>query len=61
VPQSDPRWSNCGYVFGGAHPGGINSVFADGSVHHIKFGVNPNVFNMLGHKSDGGVFSLDDL
>jgi prepilin-type N-terminal cleavage/methylation domain-containing protein len=61
LPQGDPRWSDCGWVFGGAHPAGINAVFVDGSVHHIKFGVDPNVFNMLGHKSDGGVISLEDL
>jgi prepilin-type N-terminal cleavage/methylation domain-containing protein/prepilin-type processing-associated H-X9-DG protein len=61
LPQSDPKWSNCGMVFGSAHPAGINAVFADGSVHHIRFGVDPNVFNMLGHKSDGGVFTLEDL
>jgi prepilin-type N-terminal cleavage/methylation domain-containing protein/prepilin-type processing-associated H-X9-DG protein len=61
LPSSDPKWTNCGYVFGGAHPSGINAVFVDGSVHHIKYGVDANVFNMLGHKSDGGVFQLDDL
>jgi prepilin-type N-terminal cleavage/methylation domain-containing protein/prepilin-type processing-associated H-X9-DG protein len=59
LPQSDPKWSNCGYAFGGAHPAGINAVFVDGSVHFIKFGIDPNVFNMLGHKSDGGVVTLD--
>jgi prepilin-type N-terminal cleavage/methylation domain-containing protein/prepilin-type processing-associated H-X9-DG protein len=61
LPQSDPRWSHCGMVYGGAHPGGINAVFVDGSVHHIKYGIDPNVFNMLGHKSDGGVIQLDGL
>ena len=61
LPQSDIRWDHCGRVFGSAHPAGMNAVFVDGSVHHIKFGIDPNVFNMLGHKSDGGVISLDDL
>jgi prepilin-type N-terminal cleavage/methylation domain-containing protein/prepilin-type processing-associated H-X9-DG protein len=61
LPQSDPKWSNCGYVFGGAHPAGINAVFADGSVHHIKYEINAQVFNMLGHRADGGTFSLDDI
>jgi prepilin-type processing-associated H-X9-DG protein len=56
----DPK-SNCGFVFGGAHPSGINAVFADGRVHHIRYGIDPAVFNMLGHKSDGGIISLDDL
>jgi prepilin-type N-terminal cleavage/methylation domain-containing protein/prepilin-type processing-associated H-X9-DG protein len=61
LQQSDARWSNCGYVFGGAHTGGMNAVFVDGSVHFIKFGIDPNIFNMLGHKSDGGVVSLTDI
>ncbi|HLJ94397.1 MAG TPA: DUF1559 domain-containing protein [Gemmataceae bacterium] len=61
LPQTDARWSNCGYVFGGAHPAGINAVFADGSVHHIKYEINAQVFNMLGHRADGGTFSLDDI
>jgi hypothetical protein len=61
LPESDPRWTDCGWVFGSAHVSGINAVFVDGSVHHIKFGIDPTVFNMLGHKSDGGVIPLDDL
>jgi prepilin-type processing-associated H-X9-DG protein len=61
LKESDPQYWNCQLVFGGAHPSGINAVFADGSVHHLKYGINPNVFNMLGHKSDGGVIQLDDL
>lgn len=61
VPQSDPKWSNCGYVFGGAHPAGINAVFADGSVHHIRYEINATIFNLLGHRADGQAFSLEDL
>jgi len=30
-------------------------------VHHIKYGVNPTLFNMLGDKADEGVIQLDDL
>jgi prepilin-type N-terminal cleavage/methylation domain-containing protein/prepilin-type processing-associated H-X9-DG protein len=44
------------FVFGSAHPGGINAVFADGSVHTISYTVDPNVFNALGHISDGSTF-----
>jgi prepilin-type N-terminal cleavage/methylation domain-containing protein len=55
------KWGNCGYAFGSAHPDGINAVFSDGSVHFIRYSVHAEVFNMLGHKSDGGVFSIDDL
>ena len=59
LAESDQRWSDCGYVFGGAHTGGMNAVFVDGSVHFIQWGIDPNVFNMLGHKSDGGVIPGD--
>src|SRR5438876_3637228 len=40
-------------IFGSAHPAGINAVFGDGSVHNIKFGVDPQVFNALGRMDDG--------
>jgi prepilin-type N-terminal cleavage/methylation domain-containing protein len=48
-----------GFVFGSAHPAGINSVFADGSVHTVVYGVNAVTFTALGHRSDGSVLQLD--
>ncbi len=63
VPQGgnpDLSW-NCGFVFGSAHPAGINTVFADGSVHNVKYGIDPDVFNALGKRDDGSVLqSVDD-
>lgn len=47
-----PCWHS-GLTFGSAHPAGINAVFADGSVHNIKYGIDADVFNALGHRSDG--------
>jgi hypothetical protein len=49
------------FIFGSAHPAGINAVFADGSIHHIKYGVDPGVFNALGHKSDGIAIDLSNF
>jgi prepilin-type N-terminal cleavage/methylation domain-containing protein/prepilin-type processing-associated H-X9-DG protein len=48
--------------FGSAHPAGINAVFADGSVHNVKYGVDPEVFNALGNINDGTILaqSSDD-
>jgi prepilin-type N-terminal cleavage/methylation domain-containing protein len=48
--------------FGSAHPAGINAVFADGSVHNVKYGVDPEVFNALGNMNDGTILaqSSDD-
>jgi prepilin-type N-terminal cleavage/methylation domain-containing protein/prepilin-type processing-associated H-X9-DG protein len=39
--------------FGSAHAGGINALFADGSVRGIGFDVNVETFNFLGHREDG--------
>jgi prepilin-type processing-associated H-X9-DG protein len=38
---------NAKFVFGSAHPGGTNAVFADGSVHTIRYGVDQTIFNAL--------------
>jgi prepilin-type N-terminal cleavage/methylation domain-containing protein/prepilin-type processing-associated H-X9-DG protein len=43
------------FQFGSAHSGGINAVFADGSVHFISFDIDLENFNRLGHRSDGEV------
>jgi prepilin-type N-terminal cleavage/methylation domain-containing protein len=40
-------------LFGSAHAAGINAVFADGSVHYIKYGIDPDVFNGLACRDDG--------
>ncbi len=48
---------NQGFLFGSAHPGGMNAVMGDGSVRVIKYGINPHVFNALGHRSDGAVIT----
>jgi prepilin-type N-terminal cleavage/methylation domain-containing protein/prepilin-type processing-associated H-X9-DG protein len=67
-PAKDANWSldgnwgtgwAVGYGFGSAHPAGINAVFADGSVHSIKYGIDPQVFNALGNINDGTNFHND--
>jgi type II secretory pathway pseudopilin PulG len=45
-------WGNY-YIFGAAHPAGINAVFGDGSVHSVKFGIDVQTFNALGRMDDG--------
>lgn len=47
------------YLFGSAHSGGINTVFADGSVGFISFDVDLETFNRLGNRLDGEVISQD--
>ena len=49
-------------AFAGArsrHPGGINALYADGSVHFIKSTVNPVTWNALASISGGEVLSAD--
>jgi prepilin-type processing-associated H-X9-DG protein len=43
---------------GSAHSAGINAVFADGSVAMISYEVAPEIFNCLGHRSDGQAVSV---
>jgi prepilin-type N-terminal cleavage/methylation domain-containing protein/prepilin-type processing-associated H-X9-DG protein len=57
---NQPMWQT-GFIFGSAHPSGINCVFADGSVRAISYTINPQLFNALGHRSDGTVLDLSQL
>jgi len=58
-PELDDRWY--GYCFGSAHPGGVNAVFADGSVHTFNYDIDYVLFNRLGHRADGEVVNVDNL
>jgi prepilin-type N-terminal cleavage/methylation domain-containing protein/prepilin-type processing-associated H-X9-DG protein len=51
--QDDPL----NYPFGSAHPGGINVLFADGSVGAISFDIDLETFNRLGNRQDGETIS----
>jgi len=66
APDTDKlgdRWNNsyygAYYLFGSAHPAGINAVFGDGSVHNVKFGIDPQTFNALGRMDDGTNYHVD--
>ena len=39
------------FLFGSAHAGGFNAVFADGSVHSINYDIDLYVFNGLGTRN----------
>jgi prepilin-type N-terminal cleavage/methylation domain-containing protein len=45
--------------FGGAHPGIMNGVMADGSVRPINFNVPQQVFSNICNKQDGNSVTLD--
>jgi prepilin-type N-terminal cleavage/methylation domain-containing protein/prepilin-type processing-associated H-X9-DG protein len=48
-----------GFCFGGAHPGGMNTVFGDGSVHFVNFSIERDLLNRLGNRDDGLNVDLD--
>ncbi|HEV3202975.1 MAG TPA: DUF1559 domain-containing protein [Gemmataceae bacterium] len=47
-------------TFGSSHPGSFQAVFADGSVHGIRYSINPTIFRYLGNIRDGHPISSDD-
>jgi prepilin-type processing-associated H-X9-DG protein len=50
-----------GFVYGAnsAHPGGVNTLFGDGSVKFVKNSIGRNVWWSLGTKAGGEVISAD--
>lgn len=46
---------------GSAHTSGINVVFGDGAVHFISFGIDPQNWNNMGHRSDGLIVDFNSL
>ena len=50
-----------GYRFGAAHSSGLNGLFGDGAVRHIRHTIDPAQVNWLGHRADGQVVTTNDL
>jgi prepilin-type processing-associated H-X9-DG protein len=46
------------YHFGSAHISGINAAYADGSVHQVRYDIDPVVFNSLAARNDGQTVDL---
>ncbi len=54
--------SSEGAAFGGSrsrHPGGVDTLFGDGSVRFMKSSINPRIWIALGSISGGEVLSSD--
>ena len=49
------------FHFGSAHPGAMNAVFGDGSVHTINYEIDPVLFDRLGDRRDGETVDLSRL
>ncbi len=63
-PQPDGSPDNgCGHAsnmtFGSAHPGGVNTLNADGSVDSVAYGVDQEVFNRYAHRHDSETIELN--
>lgn len=58
IPATSTVWRR---YFGSAHSGGLNAVFADGSVRFIRFTVNPLTFMYACVADDGQTFNSSDL
>lgn len=50
-----------GFRFGSAHASVMNAGFADGSVRSINFDIDLELFNSLGHRSDGVIVDGESL
>ena len=62
IPSADysAPFGDGGGMFGASHPGRFNAVFADGSVRTLSYGLDKNIFLLLGDKSDGKAIPGDD-
>jgi hypothetical protein len=61
VIGSTPGRDGFPYAFGSAHPEIFNVGFADASVRSLGYSIDLNVFNHLGHRSDGETVNLEAL
>jgi prepilin-type N-terminal cleavage/methylation domain-containing protein/prepilin-type processing-associated H-X9-DG protein len=60
-PAPDPSRGDGDKRFGSSHPSRFNLVFADGSVRSVSYTIDPTVFRLLGHKSDGQAIPGSDF
>jgi prepilin-type processing-associated H-X9-DG protein len=49
----------CELLFGSRHPGGVQVVFCDGSVHLISFTVDRTLFQNACNRGDGNPITLN--
>jgi prepilin-type N-terminal cleavage/methylation domain-containing protein/prepilin-type processing-associated H-X9-DG protein len=53
VPLQDTPGYSDNFRFGSPHPGGLQAVFCDGSVHSIPYMIDAATFGKLGARDDG--------
>ena len=47
-----------GYMFGSAHPAGVNVLVADGSVRVVMYNIDATMWDRFGNRGDGNVVIL---
>ncbi len=57
-PSTSPSMRIASY-FGGAHPGGMNTLMGDGSCRSISWNVSQIVFSSICNKGEGNTVTLD--
>jgi prepilin-type N-terminal cleavage/methylation domain-containing protein len=60
-PDSDSILTAEAYKFGSAHSAGFNAGFADASVRTLGYDIDIDIFNCLGHRSDGQNIDTESL
>jgi prepilin-type N-terminal cleavage/methylation domain-containing protein/prepilin-type processing-associated H-X9-DG protein len=61
VPLQDTPGVGFTLRFGSVHPGGLNAVFCDGSVHTISYSIDLEVHQRLANRQDGMPVDLGTL
>lgn len=54
LPDETNPGERCSKRFGSAHPGVVQAVFCDGSVQAISYDVDPDNWQLMGIRNDGG-------
>lgn len=58
-PNPATNYDPSNYQLGSAHSGGINAVYADGSVGFLNYDINLETLNRLGNRMDGEAISQE--
>jgi len=53
APRRDTPGVSAPENFGSAHPSGFQMVFCDGSVHHLSYTIDKEIYRRLGLRKDG--------
>jgi prepilin-type N-terminal cleavage/methylation domain-containing protein/prepilin-type processing-associated H-X9-DG protein len=59
--QDSPSAPGCGMQFGSAHTGAMQALFADGSVHAIRYNIDASIWAAICNTNDGKTFSWDNV